>query len=68
MLALPIVEDEVYMDKKDKEQGTVNPEPVKPALKQAQSRWPGENANAGFKNSKSLQGRRPVGRGSARGR
>lgn len=56
------------MDKKDKEQGTVNPEPVKPALKQAQSRWPGQNANAGFKNSKSLQGRRPVGRGSARGR
>lgn len=60
-----MVEDEVDMDKKDKEPGTVNPEP---ALKQAQSRWPGQNANAGFKNSKSLQGRRPVGRGSARGR
>lgn len=68
MLAWPIDEDEVDMDKKDKGQGTVNPEPAKPALKQAQLRWPGENANAGFKNSKSLQGRRPVGRGSARGR
>ena len=62
------IDDEVHMEKKEEEQVVVTPEPAKPVQKQTQSRWPGQNANAGFKNSKSVQGRRPVGRGAARGR
>lgn len=48
------------------EKETAKPENAKPALKQA--RWPGQNANAGIKNAKSVHGRKPIGRGSSRGR
>lgn len=60
------------MDKKDDDQvvATVTAEQAqksKAALKQP--RWPGLGGNnSGLKNSKSVQARMPIGRGSARGR
>ncbi|AEC19058.1 hypothetical protein PT7_0518 [Pusillimonas sp. T7-7] len=58
------------MDKKDKDQKqgqeAVKPANSKPALKQP--RWPGLAGNSGIKSAKSVHGRMPTGRGSARGR
>lgn len=58
------------MDKKEKDQKqdqeVVKPVSSKPALKQP--RWPGLGGNSGIKNARSVHGRMPTGRGSARGR
>lgn len=59
------------MEKKDEDKTVAKPEAVKPASQRPapnQPRWPGLGGNSGMKNSKSVQGRMPTGRGSARGR
>ncbi|NYT86831.1 hypothetical protein H0A62_14595 [Pusillimonas harenae] len=59
------------MEKKDDDQAVDKPEVAKPASSRPalkQPRWPGLGGNSGMKNSKSVHGRVPTGRGSARGR
>lgn len=51
---------------KEKTTEKVKPESAAPAPKQA--RWPGQSANAGIKNARSIHDRKPTGRGAARGR
>lgn len=56
------------MDKKDKDQQQEAAKPANTRTVPKQPRWPGLGGNSGIKNAKSVHGRMPTGRGSARGR